>query len=113
MSRGAAKIEEQDFSLALDLLLETEKEMPEAFKAMKTGGDQQTIEDAWHFTYQLYVRTNRPVPAPSLIRFVQERSPSYSVERIIQVMVAARYIKEVMVDKIGKCYEPVKPVLEK
>jgi hypothetical protein len=109
LSRGGRSISLDDFQCSLDLLLETEAVMPDTFKAMKQGGDQAAIQEAWHYLYHEHMRRNQqPIPASFLFRFLQEKVPAHSVERIVQVMVQAGIIRPREVLKIGTCYEPVR-----
>jgi hypothetical protein len=94
VARGSSYIEVSDFEDALALLLRTEETMPEAFKAMRTGGDQQAMKELWHFMYGEYMRKKQtPVPRALLVDFLSDRVPAHSVDRVIQVMTAAGHIK--------------------
>lgn len=107
MSRNGTAISVDDFALSLDLLLETENIMPDAFKAMRTGGDQQAIKEAFHYIMQMFGQKQKPVPHHKLISFLSERVPAHSVDRIAQNMVAARLLKQTAVVGHGVCYIPL------
>lgn len=107
MSRHAEQIQLQDFELSLDLLLETEDAMPDAFKAMKSGGEQQVMKEAVHYLQQMVFRTQGPVLHPKLVRFLQERVPAQSIDRMIQVLIAAELIRQEHTPH-GPAYRPYK-----
>lgn len=100
------KITEEHFIEALDLLVATEAAMPEIFKAMSTGGDQRAMEDLWYHILQLYAKTRKPVGESFLIAFLSERVPSYSVMKIIEVMVKSKIFSESLEPSVGKAYTP-------
>ncbi len=93
ISRGSHKVEEQDFRRMLDLLIETEQHLPDIFKAMRSGGDQQVIKETWHFIFTSHLQTKKPVDRALVYRFLQERVPTHNIERIIDVMIQAKFIK--------------------
>jgi hypothetical protein len=101
------KITIDHYQTALDWLLEMEKFMPDTFKAMSSGGDGKIMKEAWHFTYSMYAREKKPVPAARVYRFISERAPAHSVDRILQVMVNSQVLYETYPkENIGKCYLP-------
>lgn len=108
-SAGHEKIEEEDFLIALDLLLETEVHMADVFKAMKTGGASQVLREAVHYIWQMHLATKEPVPHAKLIRFLHEKAPVHEVQRLAEVMVQAEMLTKVEVNKIGTCYMPNVP----
>lgn len=80
---------------ALDWLTEAEGVMPDIFKSMKTGGDGRTIEEAYHYVYQIWVKEKpKPIAEHRLFHFLQERTPAHNVERIVKVMEQAGLIKK-------------------
>ncbi len=112
ISRGSiGKVEAEDVDRMIQFLIETEEFLPDIFKAMRTGGDGQVIKEAWYFMYQLYMgkAQQKPIPKSYLIRFLQERVPAHSVDRILQVMIDARFIIEHEVNKVGVAYVPAEP----
>ena len=82
------------YQTALSWILDAEAQMPDIFRSMNTGGDARAIEEAWHFIYHIYIKEKRPVAEHRLIRFLQEKVPSHSVERIVQVMVKSQILKQ-------------------
>lgn len=109
LSRGGRSISLDDFQCSIDLLLETEQVMPDTFKAMKQGGDQAAFQEAWHYLYTKYVGSGKPVHRSYLVQFLQSKVPAHSIDRIIQIMVDAGYMKQTDVPKIGPCFTPTKP----
>jgi len=81
---------------ALDWLLEAETYMPDIFKSMAQGGDAKAIEDTWYYAYEFYMRKKANIPEARLYEFLQNRVPSHSVERIIQVMCKAGLLEKMI-----------------
>ena len=96
-----------NFAEALDWLAEAESFMPDIFKAIKTGGDAQVIQECWHFAYEYFMRKgNKPVPEHLVYAFLQEKTPVHNVERLIDVMVRAQLLTKKFTDAGGTGYEP-------
>lgn len=79
---------------ALRILLDTEAAMPDAFKAMQTGGDMNVIKEVWYICYQEFMRTNKPIPQRLILQLLMERTPSHNVGRLLDVMVRAGYLEK-------------------
>jgi hypothetical protein len=94
----------EDYNTALDWLLEAERYMPDIFKSMNVGGDARAIKEAWHYSYEIYVRTKKYTSESKLIEFLSNRVPAHSVERILQVMV-----KSGLLEKTIEGYKPRAP----
>ena len=94
------------FAEALDWLVEVETYMPDIFKAIKTGGDAQVIQECWHFAYEYFMKKSKPVPEHLLYTFLQEKTPVHNVERLIDVMVRAQLLMKKFTDGGGTGYEP-------
>lgn len=85
----------ENFTEALDWLVELEHAMPDVFKSLKIGGDARAIEECYHYVYQKFHQLGKkPVPEHMLIAFLQERVPAHSVDRIIDVMERARLLEK-------------------
>ena len=96
----------EHFQRAQSWMIEVEHWMPDVFKAMSHGGDGELIKECWHFFYKIYIRKEEPIKEYRLIRFLQERTPSHNVERILTLMVKGNMLKQVEVNKVGTCYVP-------
>lgn len=79
---------------AMDWLVLMEEAIPDIFKSMKSGGDGKTIEETYHFLYQIWMKKKEPVSEFRLYHFLQERTPAHNVERIAEVMVKAGLIEK-------------------
>jgi hypothetical protein len=90
---------------ALDWLVEAEGMMPDIFKSMKNGGDGQTIADAYHYLYTIWVKEKKPVSEHRLFHFLQERTAAPNVVRIAEVMEKAGLVKKQYGDT-GMAYIP-------
>lgn len=98
-------IELEHYQHALNILLMTEKAMPDAFKAMQTGGDMNVIKEVWYTAYQEHMRLGKPVPQRVILALLLERTPHHNVTRLLEVMVKAEYFKEDFTVN-GKFYIP-------
>ena len=102
-------IQRTDIETALTWLLEAEVYMPDIFKSMASSGDGQTMEEAFHFLFDAYIRGGKqPVTQQRLVMFLQSRTAAHNIIRIIEIMEKAGMIKTRHVVKKGTCYEPLK-----
>lgn len=76
----------ENYSVALDWLIEMEALMPDIFRALGAKGDGQTIEEAYHFLYKVFMASKQPILEHRLVGFLSERVPSYAVLRIVEIM---------------------------
>lgn len=96
------------FATALDWLLEAEACMPDIFKAMSAGGDSRVIEETWHFAYTIFMKEKTPVLENRLVLFIQQRTPSHNVLRILEVMEKGGLFQK-QLTVAGTGYVPKKP----
>ena len=98
----------EHFDIALSWLITAEYYMPDIFKAMAHGGDAQLIRECWHFVYKLYTHNNnkKPIQEFRIMRFLQERTPSHNVDKIMTMMVKGDFLQPEAVNKLGSCYSP-------
>ena len=85
-----------DVQRAIDWLVQAESEMEEIFKAIRSGGDSSIIRDAYHYLLTRYMKggaKGKPIPASVLIAFLSERTDSYKVQHILNVMTTSGAIK--------------------
>jgi hypothetical protein len=94
------------YTTAMDWLIELEHYIPDIFKSMQTGGDSKAIEDTWYFAMKLYASTKKPIEERKIIQYLQQRVPAHSIDQVITIMLRAKLMQEVEVNKIGKCYIP-------
>lgn len=96
----------ENFTEALDWLVELEASMPDVFKSLKVGGDARAIEECYHYVYQKFIQSGKkPVPEHMIVAFLQERVPAHSVDRILDVMERARLLEKKFAGN-GNGYEP-------
>lgn len=94
--------------MAMDWLFEAEYFMPDIFKAMAQGGDSQTITDAYHHLYTLYMSSGKkPIAEYRLVLFLQERTPAHNIMRILEVMERAKILEKRLEPGIGTAYIPL------
>jgi hypothetical protein len=97
----------EHYTEALGWLLEAETFMPDIFKSMNSGGDSKVIEDCWYFCFQRYAQKQQPIPEFMVFQFLQERVPSHSVERMVEMMLRANRLKAVMLSGVGRAFKPL------
>ncbi len=96
LSDQRMEVELEDYTLAHSWLLAAEADMPEIFKDMVSHEDGQIHEELRGYLFTLHMRSNRkPIEAAVLYNFLKSRVSSYSIPRIIEVAVAADYIRRV------------------
>lgn len=96
LSDERQNVEAEDFHTALGWLKEAEREMPEIFKDMVSHEDGQIHEELRNYCLLLYQKTNRtPIHISAIYKFLSTRVASHTVDRIIQVTVAADYLRRV------------------
>jgi hypothetical protein len=83
---NATEISVVDAQSAINWLIEAEQFMGDIFKAMKSGGDAQIIEEAWHMMREYNTRQKAPLPSQHLFRWLAERAPVHAIERMIETM---------------------------
>lgn len=98
----------EHFAQAFDWLAEAETNMPDIFKAISSGGDSRIIEETWHFVYKLFLKEKEPILAKRIFVFVQARTPSHNVEKVVQVMEKAGFLEK-QLTKGGEGYIPRRP----
>jgi DNA polymerase III delta prime subunit len=81
----------EDFDNALATLLEAESQMENIFGAMRVSGDAQVIDEVLVWV----ARMSRPVALYEITHFISARvEKSYSVAKILEVMIGSRSIVE-------------------
>lgn len=105
----ALELTEEDYSTALQWMIQAERAMPEVFKAMVSSGDSKIVEDCHYAMFKNFLKNKVPIPQEYVTRFISSRAPAYSVKTIIDNMVQSGYIKPTTVPGYGTCYIPLNP----
>lgn len=95
-----------NYTEALDWLIEAETYMEDIFKAMNSGGDSRVMEETWHFTYKLYISEKKPIIAGRIINFIQSRTPAHNVLKILEVMERSNLLQK-QLTSAGDGYIPL------
>lgn len=109
VSRSGDQIERQDVERALSLMVNTESQMVELFKALKTGGDEQVMRECHHFVMLEYAKRDKAVPKAKVMRFLTSRVQTFRAEALLDAMVSADIFRVEQVPKVGPCYLPLNP----
>lgn|SRR5215204_888583 len=96
----------EDYSEALNWLMEVESYMPDIFKAMTGGGDSSAMEEAWNYAWTVYAKEKKPILEHRIVHFLRERVPAHSVMRVIEVMVKSRMFEVSITDNKFQGYKP-------
>lgn len=95
------------FQQAMNWLVEAEASVPDIFKDMASGGDEQVMEEVWHFLYQYQARfPGKYAPQALVYRFVSGKVPSYNIENILTMMEKAGMLSTEAVKGVGMVYKP-------
>lgn len=87
-------VDAEDFRTALSWLHAAEHEMPEIFKDMVSHEDGQIHEELRNYCMNLYMKAGRiPIHASVVYKFLAARVASHTISRIIEVTVAADYLR--------------------
>lgn len=87
MSRGEQlAIRLQDVERARGWLLEIEELMPQIFRDMIMKSDDQVIEETFQFLFSIYVKSRKPIPSATILRFLSQRAPADKAESIMNLM---------------------------
>jgi hypothetical protein len=107
ISRSSDKvISIENYSEALNWLVEAEAYMPDIFKSMISGGDSSAMEETWNYVWTLYSKEHKPIAEHRIVHFLRERVPAHAVMRVVEVMVKGRML-EVSVE--GSGFQGYKP----
>lgn len=90
--------------LALDWLVDAEIAMPDIFKSMASGGDAKVMDECWHFLFQYYAKFKEGARKELVLRFLSQKLPAHSVERVLNLMEEAGTIRAEAVKGKGMLY---------
>lgn len=87
MARGEElAVRLQDVERAREWLLEIEALMPQIFRDMVMRSDDQVIEETFQFAFSVYLKTRKPLPGATILRFLAQRTPAEKAEKIMTLM---------------------------
>lgn len=90
----------ENYSEALNWLIEAESYMPDIFKSMISGGDSNAMEETWNYVWLLFAKEKKPIAEHRIVHFLRERVPAHAVMRVLDVMVKGRMF-EISIGKTG------------
>jgi len=97
----------EHYAEALNWLIEAESYMPDIFKSMVSGGDSNSMEEAWNYVWTLYSKEKKPIAEHRVVHFLRERVPAHSVMRVLDIMVKGRMLEITVEDNKFQGYKPV------
>lgn len=97
----------ENYTEALNWLIEAETYMPDIFKSMVSGGDSSAMDEVWNFAWTLYSKDKRPISEHLIIHFLRERVPAHSIMRVIDIMIKSRMLEISLGDKGFQGYKPM------
>lgn len=97
----------ENYVEALGWLLEAERNMPDIFRSMVSGGASKVMDETWHWAFERWKRDGgkKPIPEPLIYEFISQRAPVHEVSRIIEIMVKTGILTSKHVNGIGLCYD--------
>lgn len=97
----------EHFRQAFDWLVDAEAAIPDIFKDMASGGDEQVMEEVWHFLFQYQARfPGKFAPQALVYRFVASKVPAYNIENILNMMEKADMLSTEAIRGQGLVYKP-------
>jgi hypothetical protein len=96
----------EDFQRSAGLLIEAEQYMPDIFKSAGSGGDSKSIDETWYFVWERYGKEKKPIQEFRIRRYLSERAPAHSVDRIIKLMAESHILIHVGTDDLGNLWKP-------
>jgi hypothetical protein len=107
LSRSGDKIITiENYSEALNWLIEAESYMPDIFKAMKSGGDSTAMEEAWNYAWTVYGKEKKPIAEHRLVHFLRERVPAHAVMKVLEILVKSHMLEPTVTDDKFQGYKP-------
>lgn len=88
----------EDFNHALGWLIEAEETMPSIFQAGAVGGDAKVMDEIYDFVR--VANRGKGVPEWRIVNFAKDRMPSYSLLKVIEMMVRANMLRAIGRDPI-------------
>lgn len=86
MSRGSMTVEGADFNLALALLEQAERAMPEIFKEMTSHNDGEVLRDLHQWMWAVYARNGqKPITVMQVTQYLYVKVASRDIGRLIEV----------------------------
>lgn len=80
----------ENYTEALDWLVEAETAMGDIFKSMTSGGDSTAMEDTWQFVWTLYAKERKPIAEHRIVHFLREKVPAHAVMGVLNIMVKSK-----------------------
>lgn len=98
-----------DYQDAMNLFIETETLMPDLFKSMRTSSDANLMDEVFAFVWGVWARDHKPVPEFRILSFIAQRAPSFSVHKILDVMVSSHVLAIAEIASVGgrPSYKPL------
>lgn len=98
-----------NYAEALDWLIEVEQFIPDIFRVMASGGDQEVVRETWHFAFTLYAKDKKPISEQRIISFLMERTASHNVIRLLDLMERTGVFRSEILQGVGKAFIPAAP----
>lgn len=93
----------EDFTLARAILLATEAQMPEIFKAMTYSDDQSILQDLYNFVLAQHIKTGEGCTDGLIYTFLMSKVPSHKVREFLTLAAQARIIEKDLKGKWIPC----------
>lgn len=84
-----------DFTLGYSWLTEAEAQMTEVFKDLHSHEDGQLHEELRSQMFAIFASAHKPIPAAYIYKWLSQRCASHSIQRVLDIAVAADYLRRV------------------
>ena len=84
----------EDFTQAVEWLIELEANVVDIFKTNAAGGDGKVIEDTYYWITDVYVKKRSPLSEEAIISFIQNKAPAHAVMRIFDLMLKSGLLEK-------------------
>lgn len=90
---SALRITTDNLAESMGWLFEAEAALPNIFTTAGSSADSRAVEDLMWVIENQFKKTGRPVGEHILVNFLKDRVPSYSIMKIIEIMVKSKNVE--------------------
>lgn len=99
MSANRMTVSMEDFNNAKRVLLEAEAVMPQIFKEMLVSDHAAQAEELYNFVLELWLKSSKPVPEHTIVRYLQDRVPANTILFHMQAAIDSRRIRSITTER--------------
>lgn len=84
----------EEVKLAIQLLLDAEATLPQAFSAMVGSSDAALVSETRQYVFKNYMQKKAPTREALVVAFLMHRVPAHRVKALLETMLQANALKE-------------------